>query len=121
MKFIKTPDDGYVFAKRAQVILSKFRDIVTPVVEGMTIEQVAVGRSIDPNDPCRLFLYHSNAGFEFDTMDPIVRKVRIIPRSAVICLIELQPGEEVVDRETMLPIVDPESEWVSGFTHGSGN
>lgn len=112
MKFKKTPNDAYVVAKRVSIELEKHKDILVPVVEGLSVEPIAIAQDIDKKQEHRLFLYHSNSGMKFDTKSGELTDVVFIPKRDIIMYIELQPGEIVVDRMSMLPLRDPEMDWI---------
>jgi len=62
MKFVKHPNDQVVIAKRVAIELERFKDIIQPLVETLTVEPIAVAQDIDKNAEHRLFLYHGNSG-----------------------------------------------------------
>ena len=111
MKFKRLPNDQYIVAKRVSIELEKHKDILVPSVEGRSIEPIAIGQDIDKKQEHRLFLYHSNSALKFDTKGELTDVVLVNKRD-IIMFIELQPGEIVVDRLSMLPIRDPEMDWI---------
>ncbi len=115
MKFIKNENDLYVVARRVSIHKKdSIGNLILPEVEGLTVESVAVGQDLDKNAKNRLFLYHGNSGLRFDSLNKEIGNLHFVHRRDIICYVEADDDEIIVDRIRQVPIVDPESEWIRG-------